>query len=171
MFHKAVVGMLYRLIDMGQQGSHGNHIHRVVIEHARQRTSVSSAKIIEIQPGNLVARYLFGSTCQAKNMLFQVLQGARFKPVPPQAACQRQQIQMSIITKRNRDVVQAITGCEQRRVKGLAIERNQGLGWSKKLGNRFQHGWFFRWVTQEELSQDKLVLYKTRDTNHEGIGP
>src|SRR5215211_1945276 len=41
MLHMSAIWVFHHVIDVRQQGCHGNHIHRIVIEHARQRTRIT----------------------------------------------------------------------------------------------------------------------------------
>src|SRR6185503_20956654 len=102
-------------------------------------------------------------------MFFKIFQSARFEPVTPQPAGKREQVEMRITLIRNRNVVKFITGGEQRRVKGFAVEGHERVTRRQKICNAFEQGGLFRRVTHKELLQDKSILNEARHAHQKGI--
>ena len=67
--------------------------------------------------------------------------------------------------------MQTITSGQQRRVEGFAIKRDKRLRRRKELSNAFQHGRLFSRIAHKELSQDKLIIHKTRNAHQKAYVP
>lgn len=104
-------------------------------------------------------------------MLFEIFQRARGEPVPPQAARQREQVNVGIAFEGDGDSMQRVAGDQQRRVEGFAVERHQSLARREEVDQRFEHGGLLRRVAQEELLESEFPVHEARRANEEGIRP
>jgi hypothetical protein len=61
-------------------------------------------------------------------------------------------------------------GLEERNIEGLAVERNQTLETSERSGELVQHGFFFRVVPHEELTDDEAIVLEVAEPYEESAG-
>ena len=131
MFHGKRQRIIQHLRNVVQERRHREHIHRVVIEHAFERTGIAAAEVIEIHLRNQPTGDVLVRPLRAENVYFERAERAALQALAPQSPRERQQIEVRHRREWSGGTVGDIARVKERHVERFAVERYE-------RGARFQ---------------------------------
>ena len=85
---------------VGEQPGQRQHVHGIVVKHARQRARIPALEVIHVHLRHQVTGHLLLRPEGAQDLALDLAQRPAGQPVAPQAARQRQQVEMGRLRQR-----------------------------------------------------------------------